>query len=55
ENAYWKGFSIRRLVSLLPETERLRLGTRIGKISTRYDELSVAYQASKDENDIPLS
>lgn len=55
ENAYWKGFSIRRLVSLLPETERLRLGTRIGKISARYDELSVAYQASKDENDIPLS
>ncbi|RWQ52450.1 nucleoside deaminase [Mesorhizobium sp.] len=55
ENAYWKGFSIRRLVSLLPETERLRLGTRIGKISTRYDELSVAYQATKDENDIPLS
>lgn len=55
ENAYWNSFSIRRLVSSLPETERLRLETRIGEIAARYDELSSAYQSSKDENDIPLS
>ncbi|RWL22826.1 MULTISPECIES: nucleoside deaminase [Mesorhizobium] len=55
ENAYWKSFSIRKLVRSLAETERPRLETRIGKISARYDELSSAYQASKAENDIPLS
>jgi tRNA(Arg) A34 adenosine deaminase TadA len=55
ENAYWKSFSIRKLVRSLPEAERLRLETRIGKISARYDELSSAYQASKDEHDIPLN
>ena len=55
ENAYWKSFSIRRLVRALPEAERLRLETRIGRISTRYDELSGAYQAGKGENDIPLN
>ncbi|RUT91775.1 nucleoside deaminase, partial [Mesorhizobium sp. USDA-HM6] len=55
ENAYWKSFSIRRLVRALPEAERRRLEGRIGKIAARYDELSGAYQASKDENDIPLN
>ncbi|TIP78319.1 MAG: nucleoside deaminase, partial [Mesorhizobium sp.] len=55
ENAYWKSFSIRRLVRSLPEAERRRLETRIGTIAARYDELSDAYQASKAENDIPLS
>ncbi len=55
ENAYWKSFSIRKLVRELPEPERNRLETRIGKISARYDELSGAYQASKADNDIPLS
>ena len=55
ENAYWKSFAIRKLVRELPEPERQRLETRIGKISARYDELSSAYQAGKAENDIPLS
>ncbi|TIU39382.1 MAG: nucleoside deaminase, partial [Mesorhizobium sp.] len=55
ENAYWKSFSIRRLVRALPEAERERLEARIGSISERYDELSDAYQASKAENDIPLN
>jgi tRNA(Arg) A34 adenosine deaminase TadA len=55
ENAYWKSFSIRRLVRSLPETKRQRLETRIGEISARYDELSGVYQANKDDNDIPLN
>jgi tRNA(Arg) A34 adenosine deaminase TadA len=54
ENAYWKSFSLRRLVRELPEAERERLETRIENISARYDELSAIYQASKDGNDIPL-
>jgi tRNA(Arg) A34 adenosine deaminase TadA len=55
ENAYWKSFAIRKLVRELPEPERQRLETRIGKIAARYDELCNAYQAGKAENDIPLS
>jgi hypothetical protein len=43
------------MVRALPEAQRQRLETRIGKISARYDELSDAYQASKSENDIPLN
>lgn len=38
ENAYWKSFSIRRLVRALAGAERQRLEERIGKISARYDD-----------------
>ena len=43
------------MVRALPENERRRLEARIEKISARYDELSSVYQASKADNDIPLS
>lgn len=55
ENAYWKSYSLRRLVRALPETERNRLETRIKTISDRYDALSADYQDSKADNDIPLN
>ena len=55
ENAYWKSFSLRRLVRGLPQAERSRLEARIDRISRRYDELSAGYQAGKTENDIPLN
>jgi tRNA(Arg) A34 adenosine deaminase TadA len=55
ENAYWKSFSIRKLLRDLPEAERKKLEARIGKISDRYDQLSSVYQDSKADNDIPLS
>ncbi|WP_378948540.1 nucleoside deaminase [Mesorhizobium sp. ANAO-SY3R2] len=55
ENAYWKSFSLRKLVRELPEADRKRLEERIAKISARYDKLSEAYQASKEDNDIPLN
>jgi tRNA(Arg) A34 adenosine deaminase TadA len=55
ENAYWKSYSIRRLVQALPAAERARLEERIGAISRLYDGLSSTYQAGKDDNDIPLS
>jgi tRNA(Arg) A34 adenosine deaminase TadA len=55
ENAYWKSYSIRKLVRALPEPERTRLEARIAKISARYDALSAEYQDSKMGNDIPLN
>ena len=55
ENAYWKSYSIRRLVRALPDVERKRLEERIEAISKRYDALSEAYQSGKVDNDIPLN
>ena len=55
ENAFWKGYSIKKLVRELPEAERARLEARIGKIAATYDGLSSTYQSGKAENDIPLS
>ena len=55
QNAYWKSYSIHRLVRALPEAERKRLEARIETISRRYDELSEAYQSGKAANDIPLN
>ena len=55
ENAYWKSFSIRRLVRVLPVAEREQLEARIAAISDRYDALSTTYQTGKADNDIPLS
>ena len=54
ENAYWKSFSLRRLVRELPDGERAAREARIARIAARYDELSAGYQAVKDGNDIPL-
>jgi tRNA(Arg) A34 adenosine deaminase TadA len=55
ENAYWKSYSLRRLVRELPADQRAAGEARIARIAGRYDELSRGYQATKDENDIPLS
>ena len=55
ENAYWKSYSIRKLVRDLPEGERSRLEARIGRIAATHDELSATYQSGKASNDIPLS
>ena len=55
ENAYWKSYSLRRLVNALPTPERLPREARIARIAARYDQLSEAYQASKGDNDIPLN
>ena len=54
ENAFWKSFSLRRLVSALPEDERAKREARVAWIAGRYDELSAGYQAGKGGNDIPL-
>ncbi|MBZ9676578.1 nucleoside deaminase [Mesorhizobium sp. ES1-1] len=55
QNAYWKSFSIRRMVRALPELERTRMEARIDRISALYDQLSSAYQANKADNEIPLN
>ncbi|WP_315919000.1 nucleoside deaminase [Mesorhizobium sp. SP-1A] len=55
ENAYWKSYSIRRLVRSLPQAERERLEARIAAISATYDRLSDTYQTGKSNNDIPLN
>jgi tRNA(Arg) A34 adenosine deaminase TadA len=55
ENAYWKSYSLPKLVQTLPEEERARLEARIRTISGRYDALSSEYQEGKAENDIPLN
>lgn len=55
ENAYWKSFSLRKLVRDLPEAGRKRLEERVAKISKLYDEMSETYQESKADNDIPLN
>jgi len=55
ENAYWKSYSLRRLVRELPQAERARLETRIAAIGGKYDALSAEYQDGKADNDIPLN
>lgn len=55
QNAYWKSYSLRRLLRDLSQAERLRLGTRVAAISATYDDLSNRYQDDKDDNDIPLN
>ncbi|MEP9399580.1 nucleoside deaminase [Mesorhizobium sp. KR2-14] len=55
ENAYWKSYSLRRLVRELPEAERAPLEARVERIAERYDELSNSYQSGKADNDIPLN
>jgi tRNA(Arg) A34 adenosine deaminase TadA len=55
ENAYWKSYSIRKLVRALAGPERARLESRIARIAARYDALSAKYQDSKVDNDIPLN
>jgi len=55
ENAYWKSYSIRKVMRTLPDAEQARLEARRAAIARRYDELSSVYQASKDDNDIPLA
>ena len=55
ENEFWKSYSIRRLAAALPGPDRARIEARIAAIAKTYDDLSAVYQASKDDNDIPLN
>jgi tRNA(Arg) A34 adenosine deaminase TadA len=55
ENAYWKSYSLRKLIRALPTADRERLEARATAIAARYDQLSSEYQDSKADNDIPLN
>jgi tRNA(Arg) A34 adenosine deaminase TadA len=55
ENAYWKSYSLRKLVRGLQDADRKRLEERASSIAARYDALSAEYQDSKMGNDIPLN
>src|SRR3954454_9035466 len=55
ENAYWKSYSLRRLVRALPAAQGAEREARAACIAARYDELSKVYQASKGETGIPLA
>ena len=55
ENAFWKSYSIHKLIAELPEPDRERLTKRAAAISEKYAELSQQYQAGKDKNSIPLN
>ncbi|WP_274425955.1 nucleoside deaminase [Chelativorans sp. YIM 93263] len=54
ENAYWRSFSIRKLVDGLPKPDRERLTARITKLSGVYDVLSKTYQRDKANNSVPF-
>jgi tRNA(Arg) A34 adenosine deaminase TadA len=55
ENAYWRSYSLRRLVRDLPEGQRVEREGRLAQIAIRYEELSRGYQATKGETDIPMA
>ena len=55
QNAFWTGRSVRRMIEELPEPGRTELTARADGLARRYDELSVAYQSGKQDNDIPLN
>jgi len=55
DNAFWSGRGIFDIMAKLPEGEAQPLLDQAHRIRARYDELSVAYQAGKDDNAIPLN
>lgn len=55
ENAFWKSYSIHKLIAQQPEADRTRLQERAASIARKYDDLSAQYQASKGGNSIPLN
>jgi len=55
ENAFWKSASIAALVEDADPDTKKRLTAQDARIRTRYNRLSEAYQAGKDNNAIPLN
>lgn len=55
ENAFWKSWSIPARANALAEPERSQALERIARIKAKYDELSAAYQETKEGNAIPLN
>ena len=55
QNAFWNSFAIADLVETEEATRRTALKAQTQRIKDRYAALSDSYQASKDDNDIPLN
>ncbi|WFS02288.1 deaminase [Rhizobium tumorigenes] len=55
QNAFWNSFAIADLVALEPEPVKAALEAQTARIKAVYDQLSDSYQATKDDNAIPLN
>ena len=55
ENHYWKSHDILGMVEKCPEASRQDLDRQIAALRETYARLSEIYQASKQDNDIPLA
>jgi len=54
-NAFWNSFWIADLASQAGPDERAEFNSRIEAVKATYGEMSNVYQASKDDNAIPLN
>ncbi|MCC0029271.1 MAG: nucleoside deaminase [Brucellaceae bacterium] len=55
ENAFWKSHSLKPAITTLDEPRRSALSEQADRIATAYDTMSATYQASKQDNAIPLN
>lgn len=55
ENAFWTSHSLKPAIAALGETDRTRLSDQAARIAAAYDTMSDTYQASKQDNAIPLN
>lgn len=55
QNAFWNSFAIADLVAIEPEPVKAALEAQTARIKAVYDQLSDSYQATKDDNAIPLN
>ena len=55
QNAFWNSFAIADLVAIEPEPLKAALEVQTARIKAVYASLSDSYQASKDDNAIPLN
>lgn len=55
DNAFWRGRGIFDVIASLPDDQAQPLLDQARRIRDRYADLSQAYQASKDDNAIPLN
>jgi tRNA(Arg) A34 adenosine deaminase TadA len=55
DNAFWRGRGIFDIIATLPDDEAQPLLDQASRIRDRYADLSQSYQASKDDNAIPLN
>ena len=54
ENAYWKSYSINKLINELTTNKKENLISSFKNIKKSYKELSYKYQSNKKKNKIPL-